>query len=178
MSDNELEDAPVFTEQALDSSTSMNSSTSSQPVTTKRKNWIYVETYDTRDLALQAVYAYDTYSYKRSHETSAGKKEEYRCSKCKVRGPQCASAVQLLYHEDDLTVSLYKTRSDHTHDTILQVHSRNGIPLHTRQIIDEYLRLKITVPSVIIMNLEEAKLNDPSIVIPTLAQVKILIYLH
>ena len=146
MSDNEveLEDAPTFIEQELN--VSSNSSTSSQATTTRRprKCWIYVQTYDTSDLALQAVLDYDTYSYKRDHETSAGKKVEYRCSKCKVRGPQCASALQLLYHDDDLSVSIYKTRADHTHEAILQEYQRNGIPLHTRKIIDEYLRLKIT----------------------------------
>ena len=121
MSDNEveLEDAPTFIEQELN--VSSNSSTSSQATTTRRprKCWIYVQTYDTSDLALQAVLDYDTYSYKRDHETSAGKKVEYRCSKCKVRGPQCASALQLLYHDDDLSVSIYKTRADHTHEAIL-----------------------------------------------------------
>ena len=131
MSDNEfeLEDVPTFTEQALNDSSNIQVSRTSHGKTNKkpRKNWIFVQTFVSRDLALQAILAYDTYAYKRDHETSAGKKEEYRCSKCKVRGPQRASAVQLLYHDDDLTVSLYKTRADHTHDTILQEHSRNGI---------------------------------------------------
>ncbi len=174
MSDNEFEfdDAPVFNEQEHDTSNS--SSTTSQPTTTKkpRKNWIYVQTYDSSDLAINAINVYGTYTFKRDHETSAGKKVEYRCSKCKARGPQCASAIQLLYHDEDLTVSLYKTRADHTHDAILEENSRNGIPPYTKKIIEEYLRLKVLVPSVIIKNLEEAQVNDPQIVIPTLSQVK------
>ena len=120
--------------------------------------------------ALQDMNQCGSYSYKRSHETSAGKKEEYRCSKVKIRGPQCDSAFQLLYHDDDMSVSLFKTKANHSHEMILEENSRNGIPINTKKLIDQYYQLKITIPSVIIQNLEEAKLKDPSIVIPTLKQ--------
>ena len=117
----EFEDVPAFNEHELS-----DTSTNSQPGKpgNKRKNWVFIQKYDSIEQALQALAEYDSYSYKRTHETVAGKKEEYRCSKTKVRGPQCDSAVQLLYHDEDMSVSLYKTRAEHTHDLILGEHSR------------------------------------------------------
>ena len=54
----------------------------------KRKDWIYVQTFESGEQALQAMNQCSSYSYKRSHETSAGKAiftrtAFYKTHKCK-----------------------------------------------------------------------------------------------
>ena len=164
----QFDEVPIFQDRETSSS---NSSTNKAQITKKIKKWLFVETLASREKALESLKAYGKYAYRRHRQTKEGKKEEYRCNMVKIRGPQCDSAIQLLYQEEDLTVSLYKTNAEHTHEAILEQHARNGIPQKTKILIEEYIKLKIVISSRIIEQLEEAKKAHPNIVIPTLKQI-------
>ena len=69
--------------------------------------------------AFETMKQQGSYSKLREYETKEGIKVEYS-NQVKLRGLQCASSIQLLYHSTDTSLTLFKTINDHTHDEINQ----------------------------------------------------------
>ena len=50
---------------------------------------------------------------KKRHAYIAGRKQPHRFNKATKQGNQCVRALQLLYHAEDLIVTLFVTEADH-----------------------------------------------------------------
>ena len=76
-----------------------------------------------------------------SYESANGRKQLYRCNLVVQRGPQCASALHLLYHADSFQVSAYISQEEHTHEAIGK--KAHGINATTKESISRLLNLKL-----------------------------------
>ena len=107
-------------------------------------------------------------------DSSQGLRYEYRCNKCKSRGPQCSAAMYLLYHKSDTNVSLFKTIAEHDHDRINQTTQQYGISKDTKKFIDELLKLTTNwTPKAIVDHITNLqKSSHPELTIPMNRQVR------
>ena len=78
------------------------------------------------------ITSHRSYRYK----TTEVEKEGQRYTKVKISGSQCASAFHILYHPRNPSIT--PTKTEHTHDSINETHSRQGKLEYTK--ISEYLR--------------------------------------
>ena len=127
--------------------------------------------HDTPEEAIEELKKYGTYSINKEFETKQGIKVDYRCNQVKRRGPQCASAIHLLYHSTSSSVSLYSTKSNHTHTTINEESTKQGIPEKSKKIIDQLAERGHVTAKQILDNLVLDKQSDPDIFIPTILQI-------
>lgn len=81
------------------------------------KNWQHHETFDNKPDAEEAVRNEGCWSYHYSNTSDAGRRINYRCNLAKFRGKQCDAAIYLLYDSRSNRVTLFRSQSDHTHDT-------------------------------------------------------------
>ena len=80
--------------------------------------WCHKQTFQTAKEAIEWVKNERIWSPTTSYESANGRKQLYRCNLVVQRGPQCASALHLLYHADSFQVSAYISQEEHTHEAI------------------------------------------------------------
>ena len=84
---------------------------------------------------------------------------------------QCESKIHLLFHSHNTTISLYKTDAEHTNDTINESNKKQSIPDESEKLIEAFIKRGQSTAMQIADLLEQEKINDPSIVIPTYRQI-------
>ena len=77
-----------------------------------------VSQHESAEEAIEIINNLQSYSTYRKFKSIEGERTEYRCNKVKLRGPQCASAYQIMYHSRNTSVTILKTVAEHTHDSI------------------------------------------------------------
>lgn len=103
----------------------------------------------------------------RKDETSQGPKIYFRCTKVKLRGPQCGAAIYHLFKNDSDAVLEYRTKSDHTH-AAAEESFQNKLKLETE--VEKLVKLNVK-PKRIMQELSEME----GIALPTFDQLKTLI---
>lgn len=103
----------------------------------------------------------------RKNETAQGLQIYYRCTKVKLRGPQCAASIYHLYKNDSDIVLEYRTKSDHTHAA-------------ADQELEQKLKLEVEVERLVKLNIKPKRIMQElsaieGIVLPTFVQLKTLI---
>ena len=73
----------------------------------------------------------------------------------KLRGPQCESKIQLLFHAHDTKVSLYQTDTVHTHEIINENSKKQGIPEETKKLIELFIKRGQSTAMIITDQLEQ-----------------------
>lgn len=101
----------------------------------------------------------ETWNISKSHDTDAGRKVYYRCTKVKKSATDCPCSVYLLYHCDNEAVSLYRTSRDHCHDQ--NAAEVRGISLELRPVIRQLYDDKVQKPKAIIAALRLRGLPEP-----------------
>jgi len=134
-----------------------------------KKKWKFVEKYLNKEDVLQLVKEKKVWSFLRSYTTYDGIKDIYRCNLVKRRGKQCNASLMLLYHAEDMSVSIFETINAHSHDK-MDNSNKNGIVEATKEIIHNIYKMGVTVPKMILTHIEEENKNDPSVHIPKLQQ--------
>lgn len=122
----------------------------------KGREYIFVKKFTNADEAESFVQAENTWSVKVSHDTEEGNKKFYRCRKVKFRGPQCAASIYLLFEANSSEVLLYRTDSDHDHESIAKAETRHGICQETKEEINKLFALHLK-PKAILNNLKKLK---------------------
>lgn len=83
------------------------------------RDWVLVATYNTEQEAMDVVKQEATWSKKTTSRNDAGSRDLYRCIKIKARAKeQCAAGLVILYHNGSPSVSIYRSKNDHNHDTL------------------------------------------------------------
>lgn len=103
----------------------------------------------------------------RKDETTQGLKVYFRCTKVKLRGPQCGAAIYHLFKNDCNIVLEYHTKSDHTH-AAAEESLQNKLRLETE--VERLVKLNVK-PKRIMQELSEME----GIILPTFDQLKTLI---
>ena len=120
----------------------------------KGKEYIFVKKFTNADEAESFVQAENTWSVTVSHDTEEGNKKFYRCRKVKFRGPQCAASIYLLFEANSSEVLLYRTDSDHDHESIATAETRHGICQETKEEINKLFALHLK-PKAILNSLKK-----------------------
>ncbi|CAF4089063.1 unnamed protein product, partial [Rotaria sordida] len=102
------------------------------------------------------------WSYHYTNTTAAGKKKFFRCNKVKARGKQCDAGIYLLFDSTNDKVVLFRTTSNHTHDSIQEKPSR--IPNEVKKIIQELFELKLKLKAIIEV------LHERGVTLPSISQ--------
>ena len=128
----------------------------------KNRKWIYKSNFESVDEAKVWLVQDGYWSLYKSHETDAGRKEDYRCNKIPFRSKnQCANALQMLYHAEDLGVTIFESGEDHDHDELLLNIKQHGINKETKDFINQLLKNKVASSKTILDLLaNEAKTNQ------------------
>jgi hypothetical protein len=126
----------------------------------RQRNLVEKMVFNNTEEAEEAVIKEKQWSYHYTNTTAAGKKKFFRCNKVKARGKQCDAGIYLLLNSTNDKVVLFRTTSDHTHDSIQEKPSR--IPNEIKEVIQELFELKLK-PKAIIEVLHERGITLPSI---------------
>ena len=121
--------------------------------------WLFQLSFDTAKQALQLIKSEEYWAVGKMCETIAGRKQPYRCNKAPKRGNQCARASQLLYHAEDLRVTLFVTDADHNHDEIVADIVKTGINKATKDVIDHLIEQKVSSKNILEYLVKEASTN-------------------
>lgn len=85
------------------------------------RDWLFAATYITEQEALDVIKQERTWSKKTTSINDVGSRDFYRCNKVKARAKeQCVSGLFVLYHNDSRSVSIYRSKNDHNHDTLAE----------------------------------------------------------
>ena len=112
--------------------------------------WLFQQSFDTAEQALQLIKSEECWAVGKMYETIAGRKQPYRFNKAPKRGNQCARALQLLYHAEDLRVTLFVIDADHNHDEIVADIVKAGINKATKDVIDHLIEQKVLTTASIV----------------------------
>lgn len=118
-----------------------------QPPSKKRRRanreYYLDKAFTNQTVALQLIESENCWAkYGKFTSTKEGDKQFYRCSKAKQRGQQCSAAIYLLYHEDSLSVSVFRTEAEHDH-----VEEANGILDDVQNLIKQIYNGGVTKPN-------------------------------
>ena len=80
----------------------------------RKRSWNIEQTFEDKATAIAFIENENNWSYHYSNNTSEGKKTYYRCNLAKRMGDQCDASIHLVYHNDSLNVTLYRTANNHT----------------------------------------------------------------
>jgi hypothetical protein len=110
--------------------------------------------------ALAFVKESNQWSIESVKKTAEGRNVFYHCkhSYPKTNGPQCHSAIYLLYHADSLMVSYFSTDKDHQH---LIPRAHRGIGPEVREIISQVVADGTTKPKAILKAIENRGIDPP-----------------
>ena len=143
-----------------------------EPSKRKLKSWVFVKV-----LTLEEVQPFleaeKIWSKHKPNTTESGLRYEYRCNRVKRRGPQCAAAIYLLYHNTNTDVSLFKTTAEHDHDTINEITKQYGINKDSKEVIKDLLKMTGVnwMPKAIIQHIQQlVNSSRPEWVIPKASQ--------
>lgn len=85
-----------------------------EKVPKRKMEWEFIREFPNAELAKSSLDS-KSWSRCRKDDTAQGIKIYFRCTKVKLRGPQCAAAIYHLYKNDSDLVWEYRTKSSHTH---------------------------------------------------------------
>lgn len=83
-----------------------------------RKPWSYVETFGSKEDAMEALKNERCWSMLYKNTSSAGTRVTYRCNLVKLQGKQCDAGVYLLYDSRSSKVHWFRSETEHTHDSL------------------------------------------------------------
>lgn len=122
--------------------------------------WSHEKTFANRAEALEAVKNEKAWSKYFDKNSKAGHRVRYRCNLVKSRGKQCAAGIYLLYDTRSPKVHLFRSDSDHTHDSLVNARKAAFSPATKAAIIEMYeIGIK---PKWIIHNMIKRGLKAPS----------------
>lgn len=103
------------------------------------KEWIFCREYQNSDDAKSSIQTEKLWSQCKRQDIVNGTKVYYRCNLVKLRGPQCASSLYLLFKADCNIVLEFRTSSAHTHDDIVDrrsVEKKKALIREVERLID------------------------------------------
>jgi hypothetical protein len=94
------------------------SSGNTNTVKKRQRRWVKDMVFNNAVEATEAVMKENQWSHHYTNTTAEGKKKYFRCNKVKFRGKQCDTGIYLLFNSTSDEVTLYRAKSNHTHDQI------------------------------------------------------------
>lgn len=131
----------------------------------KSKEWLFEKKFANPDEAKLWLDVEKIWGHDFKNQTEDGEKVFYRCNLVKSRGEQCAASIHLLYDACSDDVLLFRTDSEHTHESIETKRSASISPSTEEEI--RRLYSVATKPKAIRLSL--AKNDFP---VPTMTQLK------
>jgi hypothetical protein len=81
-------------------------------------NWIKIGVFSGSDEAEKFIKDKKIWGFHYKNKTEEGIKKYFRCNQVKLRGQQCSAKIYLQYDSTSHEVHLFKTKSEHNHDSI------------------------------------------------------------
>ncbi|XP_075229653.1 uncharacterized protein LOC142329169 isoform X11 [Lycorma delicatula] len=110
------------------------------------KIWCKKLEFETAEEAENHVKALKLWKKCTAYKCLAGLKVAYRCTAAQYRQIECPARLYLLYHAEDMKVSLFETTSEHCN----HIDGTRGLPLKTREFVRQIFNTGIKKPNAII----------------------------